>query len=317
MFTINDQTLARFLDKEPSVSGKFFFQSADLPLIRTAMHVVDQTTAADSYVIDVSQPGRSLPFWVFVTIASALAPKPVSLLVPNFSDPVLIPNDNAPQATGSGPINFSSAESDNFTLIQFSCPRYLQVDQLGTLIPPSTNLGKGVVIASNAPPWVISTVALAYGKTARWVALTQKKGSPVIVISRDRNLPVGSELDQSEVDIAIQRSAEEAVPKRGEIWLFDDGYGDHPGIIMSSEERNRKSLDLLIIPTTTRTAHSHRHLAVTRAETGLDEDCFACYSNISRIGKDQIVRRAPIGFARPPLMEKLVQLVNESISSGN
>ncbi len=315
MFTINDQQIAAFIEKEPSTSGKFYFLAAEMLQVKTAVRVLDQLIKDDSYTIDIRDPNRSMPYWLVLGIAAVLAPKPTSLLVPNYSQPVKIPNTNVPQGVGSGPITFSVNEGENFTLVQFSCPRYLQVDQLDTIIPPVVNPRKGVVISSNAPPWITTTVSLAYGNTARWVALTQKRGNPVIAISADRSVVVGTELDQADIAAAIQKAAEETVPKRGEIWLFEDGYGDHPGIIMSSEERNRKSLDLLIIPTTTSQAHAHRHLAISRAETGLDEDCFAAYSNISRIGKEQVLRHAPIGYARPALMEKLVQLVNESISS--
>jgi len=314
MFTITDKLLAGYIERQPSNSGKFFFKSADVLQVRTAMRVLDQLVNDDHYVIDIVEPNR-IPYWLCVVIATALAPKAVSLLTPTYDQPVLIPHVGIPLMGSGGPINFAKPESEDFTLLMFSSPRFLQPDQLNTIVPQYVNPQKGVVISSGAPPWIIATVALAYGKMARWVAITQKRGNPIVAISSDRNVPIGTELDQSDVDIAIQAAADHSVPRRGEIWLFDDGYGDHPGIIMSSEDRNRKSLDVLVIPTTTSLAHAHRHLQITRVETGLNEDCFAAYSNISRIGKDQLVSKAPIGNARPALMEKLVRLVGESIGS--
>ncbi len=315
MFTINDKLLAEYVDVEQSNNGKFYFKSSDALQVKTAMRVLDRIVNDDHYVIDILDTNRSLPYWLYAAIASALAPKTVSLLVPNYSQPVLIPNTNVPQGAGSGPINFYGPETEDFTLVQFASPRSLQPDQLASIIPQIANPHKGVVISSGAPPWIIATIALAFGKTTRWVAITQKRGNPVVTISNDKNMPVGTELAQAKVDIAMQMVGVFAVPRRGEIWLFDDGYGEHPGIIMSNEERNRKSLDILVIPTTTKPTHAHRHLQVTRAETGLDQDCFAAYSNISRIAKEQLVRKAPIGNASPALMDKLVALVNESISN--
>ncbi len=286
MFTINDQQIAGFIEKAASTSGKLFFQPSEMLQIKTAVRVVDQIVAPDSYLIDIRDLNRSMPYWLVLGIAASVAPKSASLFVPNYNEPVPIPSNNSPQGIGSGPINFGLSEGEDFTLVQFSCPRYLKVDQLSDIIPPVVNPRKGVVISSNAPPWIITTVGLAYGKSARWVALTQKRGNPVVAISSDRDMTVGVELDQGDVAIAIQKAEEEAVPKRGEIWLFDEGYGEHPCIIMSSEERNRKTLDLLIIPTTTSRTHAQHHLAISRAETGLDEDCFAAYSNFGRIAKD-------------------------------
>ncbi len=312
MFTITDKLLAGYIERAPSTSGKYFFKSTDALPLRAAMRVIDQLVNDDHYVINIVEKNR-IPYWLCAAIASALAPKAVSLLTPNSPHPILIPHIAIPLMGTGGTITFVRTESDDFTLVQFSSPRSLPNDQLDTIVPQYVNPERGVVISSAAPPWIIATVALAYGKMARWVAITQMKGNPVIVISRDKYVPIGTEVDPVKVAAAMQQSEATSAPRRGEIWLFDDGYGVHPGIIMSPDEDNRTSPDLMIIPTTTKPIHEPRHIVVVRTETGLDQDSYAAYAHMSRIGQDQLCSKAPIGNANQALMDKLGRLVNRSM----
>lgn len=130
--------------------------------------------------------------------------------------------------------------------MQFLSPRTLQAEQLASIVPPAVNPKKGIVIASNAPYWVIGTVALSYAKAAVWVACTQKLGGAIIAMSNEKATAPGTEIDKQIVADVVQKASQAAVPRRGEIWLFDDGYGEHPGLIISPDQRNERSSDVLL-----------------------------------------------------------------------
>ena len=110
----------------------------------------------------------------------------------------------------------------------------------------------------------------------------------------------------------MARASKSGVPKRGEIWLFDEGYGEHPGLIISATARNEHSNDVLLVPFTSQPTHAHRHLLVTPARTGLKNPSYAEYSNISRVGKDELLT-GPIGQATEDLLQEIVRAVRLAI----
>lgn len=308
MFIITDRTIAEFIETDPTPSGKYFFIPEEMPRIETAMRVMDCLVKADEYSLDL-RDNRILPYWLVVGIAGKLAPKVTSLLVPNFAHPVQLPVSNRAEGTGSGPIKFSLYEGEFFTLVQFSCPRTLRTEELSSIIPPMVNTRKGVIISSHAPPWIVATVALAYREVARWVGLTQKRGKPVIAISSDPRKGVGTEIEEKDIAEAVKKAQANAIPLRGEIWIFDEGYGEHPGIIMSSEEDNRNFDDVMIMPATTKPFHAPRHVVVTPKETGLPEVSYAAYAAMTRLPRRQLVSKTAIGRATPELIAKLEKLI--------
>lgn len=188
----------------------------------------------------------------------------------------------------------------------------LQADQLASIVPPAVNPKKGVVIASSAPYWVIGTVALAYAKAAAWVACTQKFGGAIIAMSNEKSTALGREIDKQVVADVVQKASEAAIPRRGEIWLFDDGYGEHPGLIISPDKRNECSSDVLLVPFTSSSKHAHRHLTVAPGQTGLASLSNAQYSNISRIGKEQLLK-GPMGKVTDTLLDEIVRHVRLAI----
>jgi CRISPR-associated Csx3 family protein len=304
MVTLTNVQLSEIIGKEPGSNGKVYWEPSELLQVKIALRALRLTTQEDSFVID-----SVMPYWLYLAIAAVLAPKSVVLNTPNFGQ-ILIPTNKLNNG-GSG-LTFNTFESEDFTLVQFSSPRNMLPDQLKNIEPPTVNLKKGVVISSNAPPWIIVTVGLAYANAAAWVACTQKVGNPVVAISNDKATPLGTELDNQKVQQTIQEAAQSAVPKRGEVWVFDDGYGEHPGIIFSPESRNKSWDDVLLVPLTTSLRHAHRHLRVARADTGLTIDCYAQCANVSRVAKEQILK-GPISVVRPDLMERILLNVRQAL----
>lgn len=300
MVTLTDKQLAEVIGKEVSAEGRIYWKYEDLPEIRAALRAMRLTSADGSFLID-----GTMPYWLYLAILASLAPKQVLLNTPNYG-PVEIPQ-NVPQGKGSGVV-FSAYEDEQFTLIQFTTPRSLAVDQLSTIVPPVVNPEKGVIISSNAPYWIIGTVALAYAK-ARWVACSQKFGGAIVAISNDKSTALGTEIEKSQVTQAVERAG---MPKRGEIWVFDSEHGEHPGLILSPDERNASSGDVLLVPFTTQSKHADRYLQVAPASTGLVGVCYAKYSNITKVEKTQLVG-GPIGRATDELMSEIVRHVRLAI----
>ncbi len=300
MITLTDRQLAEIIGKEPTNDDKIYWSSQDLAQVKIALRALQMTARNETFLID-----SVLPYWLYVGIIAALSPIAVALNTPNFG--VLQIPANLPEGPGKG-LPFHIFENADFTLVQFSSPRHLQPEQLKNILPPAVNPAKGVVIASNAPPWIIATVGLAYAKAAAWVACTQKYGAAVVAISNDKAMPLGTEIDRQKVQLVQEKAAQAAVPKRGEVWLFDDGYGEHPGVILSPESRNKRAEDVLLVPLTSSAKHAHRHLAVARAGTGLAIDSFAQCANISRVGKEQLLR-GPLSVITDDLMAELMRHV--------
>jgi len=223
---------------------------------------------------------------------------------------IAIPQNTA-QGSGHG-LTFKIYEDDQFTLVQFLSPRTLQAEQLASIVPPAVNPNKGVVISSSAPYWVIGTVALAYAKGAAWVACTQKHGNAVVAISNNKATALGAEIDKQLVSDILLKSSQAAIPKRGEIWLFDDGYGQHPGLIISPTARNEQTNEVLLVPFTSASTHAQRHLAVAPQQTGLSNRSYAQYSNISRLGREQLLK-GPMSEITPDLLNEIVRHVRLAI----
>lgn len=300
MITLTDRQLAEIIGKEPSNNDKIYWSSQDLAQVKIALRALQMTARDEDFLID-----SVMPYWLYLGILAALSPKTVMLNTPNFG-PLQIPA-NASEGAGKG-LPFHIFEDSEFTLVQFSSPRHLQPEQLKSIVPPAVNPTKGVVISSNAPPWIIATVGLAYAKTSAWVACTQKFGAAVVAISNDKATPLGTEIDRQKVQVVQEKATQAAVPKRGEVWLFDDGYGEHPGVILSPEIRNKRASDVLLVPLTSSVKHAHRHLAVARAGTGLAIDSFAQCSNISRVGKEQLLR-GPLSVITDDLLVEVMRHV--------
>jgi mRNA-degrading endonuclease toxin of MazEF toxin-antitoxin module len=304
MVTLTDTQLAEMIGKEVNPNNRIHWQYEDLAGITIALRALRLTAADESFLIDAK-----MPYWLYLGVLGALAPKKVILNTPNFG-PVVIPQ-NKPEGTGHG-LTFKAFEDEQFTLVQFLSPRTLQTEQLATIVPPAVNPAKGVVISSSAPYWVIGTVALAYAKSAAWVACTQKEGNAVVAISSDKARPQGTQIDRQTVEDIALKSLRAAVPKRGEIWLFDEGYGEHPCLILSPNSRNENSSDVLIVPFTSSQAHAHRHLAVAPRQTGLDSASYAQYSNITRLGKEQLVQ-GPMSRVTADLLDEVVRHVRLAV----
>lgn len=305
MVTLTDVQLAEIIGKEPSNNGRFYWESSELLPVKIALRALRLTTQDDLFTVD-----SVMPYWLYLGIAAALAPKLIALNTPNFGQ-LPIPC-NKLSTTGSGLLTFNTFESEDFTLVQFSSPRNMLPDQLKNIQPPAVNVNKGVVISSNAPPWIVVTVGLAYANVSAWVACKQKIGNPVVAVSNDKAVPLGSELDPQKVQQVMDAAAQSSVPKRGEVWIFDDGYGEHPGIIMSPESRNQSCDDVLLVPLTTSLRHAHRHLWVGRGDTGLTVDCFAQCVNVSRVAREQILK-GPISVVSAELIGRIVLNVRQAL----
>jgi mRNA-degrading endonuclease toxin of MazEF toxin-antitoxin module len=234
--TLTDKQLAEIIGKDYSNNGRLYWNSSDLSSVIIALRALKSSTTDDSFLVD-----GSMPYWLYLGVAAALAPKTAYLNTPNFG-PIFIPS-NTPDGSGSG-LTFSTYEDANYTLVQFSCPRHLQPHQM--------------------------------------------------------------------TEVIVEKAALKAVPKRGEVWLFDDGYGDHPGIILSPEDRNGSCDDVLLVPLTTSSRQAARHLLVLKVDTGLASDSFAQCTNISRIGKECLIR-GPISVVTPALIGVVMTNVRRAL----
>lgn len=301
MFTITNKILADIIGKESTADGRVFWQPEDLSQIKIALRALQIGNKSETFLID-----DAMPYWLYLSIMAALAPCLVELNTPNYG-PVSIPR-NTPSGVGEA-LTFRVHEEATFTLMQFSSPRSLQTNELATIIPPKVNTAKGVVISSNAPPWIIATVGLAYFQVAPWVACTQKNGGAVICAAQARGVTLGAEIDQQSIDTAANKAS---CPKRGEIWTFDDGYKERPGVVISPNLRNEQLNDVLLVPFTTSESHAHWNLLIPRAGTGLAEDSYARCSNITRLDK-QLLIKGPIGTLPDLLMAQVIRAVRQAI----
>jgi mRNA-degrading endonuclease toxin of MazEF toxin-antitoxin module len=306
MITLTNELFAQITHKPSLPNGNIAWYPSDLPSLEIPLRTMKLVSGPDGFVID-----SIMPWWLIVSIVAGLAPKPVV-----FNDfkrgAVLIPC-NTPADDGSRLISWKMCEERDFTLVQFSSPRTLTPEQLQEVFPPVVNKNKGVVISTNAPPWLVAVVSVAYASSVPWVANTQKDGNPVVSISNSQDKPVGSDVDGFAVFRALQTALKPSTPKRGEVWYFDDGYGIHPGIIMSPESRNAHSLDVLIVPMTSQPKHAHRHLLAPVTETGLNQESFAQYSNLSRVQKEQLTR-GPMSTVSAVYMEELTRYVQSAVA---
>jgi mRNA-degrading endonuclease toxin of MazEF toxin-antitoxin module len=304
MVTLTGIQLAEIIGKEITAEGRVYWKYEDLPQVKIALRALRLTTVDDSFLIDAV-----MPYWLYLTVLAALSTKKVFLNTPNFG-PIAIPG-NAPEGTGRG-LTFKVYETDRFTLVEFLSPRTLQAEQLVAIVPPAVNPNKGVMISSSAPYWIIGAVALGYAKNIPWVACTQKHGGAIVAMSNDKTTVLGTEIDKQIVTDVIQKASQTGIPRRGEIWLFDDGYGEHPGLIISPTVRNKISSDVLLVPFTSSSAHAHRHLAVAPARTGLASDSYAQYANISRLGREQLLK-GPVSTVTDELLNEIVRHVRLAI----
>lgn len=304
MVTLTDKQLAEIIGKDTNTQARVYWQYEDLPEIKIALRALRMTSPDNSFLVD-----GVMPYWLYLTILAALAPKKVQFNTPNFGA-VEIPA-NSPEGTGSG-LAFRTYEHEQFTLVQFLSPRTMQAEGLSSIVPPVVNPNKGVIISSSAPFWIIGTVALAYASKVRWTACTQKLGGPIVAISNDKAVALGTEIDKQLVEDVINKAAATAVPKRGEIWLFDSGYGEHPGLIISPDERNQNSSDVLVVPFSSSTTHSKRHLVADPAKTGLAGSSYAQYSNISKMSKEHLIA-GPLGHASNDFITEIVRHIRLAI----
>jgi|GEM_PF-3502624 CRISPR-associated Csx3 family protein len=301
MIVLTDKQIAEIIGKVP-IQGRIYWETGDLPEVKIALRALRLTSADESFQID-----GVMPYWLYLAILAALAPKKVYFNTPNHG-PIEIPVTE-PEGAGQGVV-FSTYEDEQFTLVQFMTPRTLQANELSTIVAPVVNPKKGVVISSNAPFWVIGTVAQAYATRTRWVACTQKSGGAIVAVSNDRGREPGAEIKEQLINDVIAKAA--SVPKRGEVWMFDAGYGEHPCLIMSQNERNEKANDVLIVPFTSSEAYARRNLLVVPSMTGLTGSSYAQCSNVSRITKDQLLA-GPISKVKDELMLEVVRRVRQAI----
>lgn len=304
MITLTDKDLANAIGKEVGPEGSIYWKCDDLPYVKVALTAVKLTSTDDVFMID-----GVMPYWLYVSILGAIAPRKLLFNSPNYGA-IAIPT-NRPQSTASG-LQFKCYEDERFTLLQFTTPRTLPIEQLSTIIPPKINRDKGVVISSSAPFWIIATVAMAYLDQVPWIACTQKTGGAIIAISNDRRIATGTEIDKKTIGTICEKAFAAAIPRRGEVWLFDNGYGEHPALIISPNDRNKSTSDVLIVPFTSSKAHAHRHLAADPSMTGLSSTSFAQYSNITKLSKDQLID-GPIGEVKEELLVEIIRHVRKAI----
>jgi mRNA-degrading endonuclease toxin of MazEF toxin-antitoxin module len=304
MLTLTNERLAEIVSKKIKPDGHVSWYPSDLPAVAAALRAMKFTSDADSYEAD-----PKMPWWLYTALVAGLAPKPVT--VHDFRrGPMTIPC-NTPDGNGSDLFEFRTYEGPQYTLVTFAIDGWISHEQLNELFPPLVNPHKGVIISAEAPAWVLSTLSVAYAQAAAWVASTQLDKNTIVTISNTKGRIVGSEIDRLEVEDTLEEALKSARPKRGEIWFFDNGYGRHPGVIMSPERRNATSVDVLLVPMTTQDEYSDRHLFAPSSETGTGRDSFAQYSNLSLVRKERLISRK--SRASDSFMTILTELVQASV----
>ncbi len=153
---------------------------------------------------------------------------------------------------------------------------------------------------------------MAYLDQVPWIACTQKTGGAIIAISNDKRIATGTEIDKKTIGTICEKAFAAAIPRRGEVWLFENGYGEHPALIISPNDRNKSTSDVLIVPFTSSKTHAHRHLAADPSMTGLSSASFAQYSNITKLDKDQLID-GPIGEVKEELLSEIIRHVRKAI----
>ena len=94
--------------------------------------------------------------------------------------------------------------------------------------------------------------------------------------------------------------------RRGEIWLVDFGEpigteqsGRRPAFVVSDDELNDGPSGLVIvIPITSTHRGLPSHIELDRADTGLDEICYAKCEDIKSVSEQRLITR--LGVAPPP-----------------
>jgi len=316
MFALTDRILADFIGgKTLQQNGKFRWESNELQQVKAIVRVLRTTTQQDAFLLEADTRGKFC-HWMNLAIIDALSPKTVYFAARNYA-PIAIPQCE-PDTRASGPIAFKVFEIVDYTLVQCKTWPDMPPEDLKNVVPPIVNPNKGIVIDSKGPAWISATVGLAYAPTAPWIACTQLDGVPVVAISRDNRMPVGTELDLENVEEVIQQAMENPLPKRGEIWYFTEEYrGEthkHPCLIMSPDDRNEKCYDVLMVPFTTKDKHAHIHVYIPKTLTGLPNDSYAQCTNLTRLVKERLVKGGPAGFLHDEnTMQEILKRIGQAL----
>jgi CRISPR-associated Csx3 family protein len=308
MFTITDKDLAEVIGKEPGFDNKLFWLPEELPRIQIALRAILRLNRTNEpFLVD----SQTFPHWLYLAITSELAGKALFLNDLELGH-IQIP-DLAPQPAARG-LTWRVAEESTFTLVEFSIGRRLKPEDLEVLVPPTVSSDRGVVIAGNAPPWITASIGLAYSKSAPWIACTQKAGNATVAVSKDKSIPAGSNIDRHKLVAAHERTELRTVPRRGEIWWFEDGYDPHPGLIISPTAANERLTHVLLVPlTSTPWKGAESVMVLSTAATGLFKDSFALCEHVSKIQKRRL-QSGPVGTITDELlMAALIRQVRQAL----
>lgn len=285
MMTINDLMLARLSGKSSTPDGKVFWLPNDIHNVRQAANLLRRSDPEQTLLLD----SLTMPHWMYLTIVDIWGGQKIAINDPEFG-PTFIPVLN--KCRGGEGLTWRFSENKEYRLLEYAnIRRRVLPDQVMTVIPPKLpGCSKGLVISGNVPPWLSVAICFSYVQEAAWVACTQKNGSALIAISRSDPLLIGRIVGQEDLQGLSEKSSLCAIPSRGEVWWFDDGYDPHPGLVVSPRERNLRLDDLLIIPITTSPQRQCDHyLPVTCLQSGLPKDSFFQVENISRISKRKLI----------------------------
>ena len=311
MLTITDRQLAGIIGKPPRPDGKIIWNPDDLTPITIALRALMSLNQHDSYLVD----SETMPHWLHLTIAYALSDKELSIKDLEHG-PVRIPYLSIEPA-GEG-LTFYVAEEADLTLVDYSLGRRIAPEDLSSIILPTVNADKGVVIAGNAPPWLTVAIGLSYASTVPWIAATQKTRGAVVSLTKKAAMSAGILIDPERLATAKENANLRTRLKRGDIWWFEYSGKSHPGLVISCDEANDRLEHVLIVPITSTPWRSAQNLVSLPASSvpGLSKDSFAICEDLNRIEISDL-GNGPYGTITDDLlMQKVIQQIRLVIGDG-
>lgn len=305
---VQTKELARAIGKNHK-RGHYWWQPDELQKTSTALDEIIR--ASDDAEVELR---GVMPFYYHaalsnVVIRAGKLPKLEDSKIPPVPIPTLKATHDQDERCG---VSFNCVETNNFTVVNFTMQGpFFHADRLPGLTPPVVPADKGVIVAGAAPHWLAAAIVNAY-KDQPWVALRRQPGTAVVCINNDEAaLELGYEIPSEVIESASPMRA----PLRGEVWLFENGHGVHPGVIVSLDHRNRVAGSVILVPMTSRVDRylpSLNYLRLPAGTAGLDRDSLARCGDVLTLDKTRL-RQGPLGILDQRTLDTIVTLMRRAV----
>lgn len=294
--------LAGLTGKRVKSGHPVYWKSQELPAAVTALRsLLPATPSTELCVLD-----GAMPHSLALALIHAITTMHAAVFDPNNGNEVVRIELVEPVDQGSF-LEFKVKEVEEFTLIDFSIPgAFMHVSRLPEVAPPLINTAKGVIISGHGPHWLTGTLGMAY-KSLPWVAMRQINKGATIAFSNvgDERFKAGTVIPEPVLQEAWLRII---TPRRGEVWFFDDGNGPHPGVILSTDTRNARSADVVLIPLTSKVEKFRpfrQNIKIPAGTGGLNKDCLAKCHQVTTVSKARLQGK-PLGVFPESLLQQLL-----------